>query len=83
MDSKFIFRYGMHLSDGRENGFVCAMFFRKENVAKVMLESCFSIIMYTCVNNIFFLGLLNKCDLFMFGCPEQNWKTCVLSVGRS
>lgn len=55
----------MHLSDGRENGFVCAVFFRKENVAKVMLESCFSIIMYTCVNSIFLLGLLNKCDLFI------------------
>lgn len=50
--SKFIFRYAMHLSDGREDGFVHAIFFRKENVAKVILVSCFSIIIYTCINNI-------------------------------
>jgi len=43
----------MHDSEHRKNNIVPAVFFRKENVAKVILISFFSIIVYTSITSIF------------------------------
>lgn len=72
---QWIFRDSMYLLENIKNSLIPAIFFRNENMSKMLLLSFFSIIVYAYINSIFAFFFFAYTRL-RFECRQLNEKTC-------